>query len=446
MRLLEQIRNLDFPGPLPPTLLEISQRFDAPKVSDPSVAARLALQESGILDRMSPGNSVAVAVGSRGIRNLAEIVKTVIDSLKGRELNPFVVPAMGSHGGATADGQLEILAHLGITSQAIGADIRASMDVIEIGSIPDGPPLFQGGSSAEADHTFLVNRIKPHTAFRGTLESGLAKMEVLGLGKQRGASCMHNLGIPAFQQFLAPAARIYEENTNVVGGLAILENAYDETADIVGLSASEIGGVRESQLLTRAKDLMASLPFPEIEVLVVRQVGKNISGTGMDPNIIGRLMIPRQPENFGGPDIAIITVLDLTAATGGNANGIGLANVISSRAARKIDWQATYTNTLTAGILGMQRTSLPITMNDDRAALQISVRNCGHSLDSARLVFIRDTLTLDRLWVSPNLQPLVEEHPRLSLVQEVPLTFSSNGSLKSPWDLQDTDQRSPRAS
>ncbi len=445
MRLLEQIRNLDFPGSLPPTLLEISHRFDAPRVSDPSVAARLALQESGILDRMSPGNSVAVAVGSRGIRNLVEIVKTVIDSLKGRELKPFVVPAMGSHGGATADGQLEILAHLGITSQAIGADIRASMDVIEIGSIPDGPPLFQGVSSAEADHTFLVNRIKPHTAFRGTLESGLAKMEVLGLGKQRGASLMHNLGIPAFQQFLAPAARIYEENTNVVGGLAILENACDETADIVGLSASEIGEVRESHLLTRAKDLMASLPFPEIEVLVVRQVGKNISGTGMDPNIIGRLMIPRQPENFGGPDIAIITVLDLTEATGGNANGIGLANVISSRAARKIDWQATYTNALTAGILGMQRTSLPITMNDDRAALQISARNCGHSLDSARLVFIRDTLTLDRLWVSPNLQPFVEEHPRLSLVQEVPLTFSSAGNLQSPWDLEDEEQRSPRA-
>ena len=181
---------------------------------------------------------------------------------------------------------------------------------------------------------------------------------------------------------------------------------------------------------------MPSIPFPEIEVLAIRQVGKNISGTGMDPNIIGRLMIPRQPEEFGGPDIAIITVLDLTEATGGNANGIGLANVVTSRVVDKIDWEATYTNALTAGILGMQRSSLPLTAPDDRSALQISIRNCGHPPNEARVVFIQDTLTLDRLWVSANLRPLVDEHPRLQVIDELPLAFSDSHSIKSPWDLR----------
>ena len=436
MQLLEQICNLDYSGTLPSTLLEVRQDFEAPRIRDISRRVRCALRESGILDQMQKGDTVAVALGSRGIANIAEIAKSTVDCLRAVGLKPFVVPAMGSHGGATAEGQKEVLSHLGITAEAVGAEIRASMKVKEIGTIDGGPSLFQGAASAEADHTLLVNRIKPHTAFRGKIESGLAKMEVIGLGCQRGASIMHNLGIPAFQRFLALSARIYEENSNVVGGLAILENAYDETAQISGLSAYEIGTEKESDLLRKATELMPSLPFPEIEVLAVRQVGKNISGTGMDPNIIGRLMIPRQPEEFGGPDIAIITVFDLTEATGGNANGIGLANVVTSRVVDKIDWEATYTNALTAGILGMQRSSLPLTAPDDRSALQISIRNCGHPPEEARVVFIQDTLTLDRLWVSENLQTLVDEHPRLEMVGQLPLSFSSNRSLNSPWNLR----------
>ena len=435
MRLLDQIQSLNFSAPLPPTLLAVEQKFDSAQLADLAATTRRALTNAELVARMQPGASVAIGVGSRGIANLSLIVRTTVDALREAGLKPFIVPAMGSHAGATAEGQTKMLANLGVTEETVGAEIRATMEVAQVGQLPGGPPLFQGRDSLAADYTLLINRVKVHTAFRAQIESGLAKMEVIGLGKQQGASLMHNLGVPAFQNYLAPAARIYEAETNVIGGLAIVENAYDETAEIMGLSADEIGGPKEETLLVRSKSLMPSLPFPEIEVLVVRQAGKNISGTGMDPNILGRLFIPRQPENFGGPDIALIALLDLTETTHGNANGMGLANVITARLAQKIDWQATYTNALTAGILGMQRTAMPITMPSDEQALQIALRNCGYSAAEARLVLIQDTLTLDRLWVSPNLRAQVETHERLSVVEEMPLAFDDAGAMQSPWHL-----------
>ncbi len=435
MQLLSQIAELDFPAPLPETLLHVRQRFDAPQVDDVICATRSALEASVLMQRITPNMRVAVGVGSRGIANLPVIVRAVIEQLRGEGAEPFVIPAMGSHGGATAEGQRAMLAELGVTAESVGAEIRATMEVRQIGQIADGPPLFQDVISAAADATLLINRVKPHTDFRSDLESGLAKMAVIGLGKQQGASVMHAWGVPGFQRFLAPAARIYESATNLIGGVAILENAYDQTAEITTLTAAEMGGPREVELQARAKVLMASLPFPEIDVLVVRQLGKNISGTGMDTNIIGRLMIPRQAEEFGGPDVAIIAALDLTEATHGNAAGIGLANVTTARLAEKIDWIATYTNAITSGIFGMQRVSLPITLPDDRRALQVAVRGCGQPQETARLVFIRDTLTLSRLWVSPSLREAVESHPRLSIVEDVPLTFDDDGIMESPWQF-----------
>jgi hypothetical protein len=436
MQLFEQIQTLDFPAPLPERLLLVEQRFDAPRVDDVAAATRQALEQSELLHRIPPGATVGVGAGSRGIANIALIVKTVVARLREAGLQPFVFPAMGSHGGATAEGQRMVLRELGITEESVGAEIRATMEVKQIGQLPDGPPLFQDLVSASADAVLLVGRVKPHTDFRSHIESGLAKMAVIGLGKQHGAAIMHRLGAAGFKRFLEPAARIYEANTNLAGGLAILENAYDQTAEIVGLVAPEIGGPREARLLERAKSLMASLPFPEIDVLVVRQLGKNISGTGMDTNIIGRLMIPREPETFGGPDVAVITVLDLTPETHGNATGIGLANITTARVAAKTDWAAMYTNAITSGIFGMWRVSLPITMADDRRAMQIAMRCCGREPEAARMVFIRDTLTLDRLWVSPNLRAEVEAHPRLSVVDEAPLSFDEGGVMLEPWKLE----------
>lgn len=435
MKLMEQIRTLDFPATLPETLLAVEQRFDAPKVADITVATRTALEESGMLSRMSAGQTVAVGAGSRGIANLPAIVRAVVDRLKEAGLKPYVVPAMGSHGGATADGQIEMLAQLGVTEASAGVEIRATMEVKQIGQIADGPPLYQGVDSMAADHALLVSRIKPHTDFRSHLESGPSKMCVIGWGKQYGAALMHAGGGANFQRYLEPAARIYAANTNFVGAICPLENAYDETAEIVGLTAEEVGTAREAALLEKAKGLMASLPFPEIDVLVVQQLGKNISGTGMDTNIISRLMIPRQPEAFGTVDVAIITVLDLTDETHGNVSGLGLANVTTARVADKIDWVATYTNGVTSGIFGMFRVSLPITMADDLRALQVALRGCAMPQADARMVFIRDTLTVDRLWVSPSLRQAVLDHPRLSLVDEVPLAFGVAGNMTSPWTM-----------
>lgn len=431
MHLLDHIATLDFPVALPATLLEVEQRFEANRLPDPGAATRAALQELSI----PPGKTVAVGVGSRGIRDIAPVTRAVVAYLRECGAQPFIFPAMGSHGGATADGQRQMLAELGVTPESVGAEIRASMDVIEIGQIEDGPRLYQDANAHAADYTLLINRIKPHTDFHGPLESGLAKMCVIGLGKQHGASIMHAYGGAGFRRYLAPAARVYEANTNLIGGLAILENACDETAHVQWLDAGEIGAATEESLLERARAMMPKLPFPEIDVLVLRQIGKNISGTGMDTNIINRVMIPRQPESTEGVDVAVITVLDLTKETHGNAAGIGLANVTTARVAEQIDWHATYTNTVTSGIFGMFRASLPITMPDDRRALRVAVRGCAQPPETARLVFIQDTLHVDRLWVSPSLREQVEAHPQLTLSDEVPLAFTEQGMMRSPWQL-----------
>ncbi|MEM7130379.1 MAG: DUF2088 domain-containing protein [Chloroflexota bacterium] len=436
MNFYQQIQQLNFPAPLPHTLLRVEQRFDCPLVEDIAADTANALNQSGILSQISPGDSVALGVGSRGIANLATVVKAAVDTLKGMGAEPFIIPAMGSHAGATAEGQTEMLHNLGVTPEVVGAEIRATMEVREIGQLADGPPLYQDIISHEAEHSILINRVKPHTSFRSKIESGLAKMAVIGLGKQHGAATMHANGVEGLKTYLAPASRIYEKETNLRGGLAIVENAYDETAEIVGLTAAEIGADKEAQLLEKAKSLMASLPFPEIDVLVVRELGKNISGTGMDTNVIKRLKIPRQVEPTDGPDISTITVLDLTEATHGNSNGMGLANVVTARLASKVDWQAIYTNSLTSGVLGMWRASMPMTMADDKRAIQAAIIGCGEPAEEARLAFIRNTLTLDELWVSPNLSEAVENHPRLTGLDEVPLTFDEDGAMTSPWKLR----------
>ncbi len=435
MNLLSQISQLDFPANLPSTLLEVEQRFDAPKVNDIAAATIAALNESGILDRMTPGDTVAVGAGSRGIANLPAIVKATVDGLRAAGMKPFVMPAMGSHGGATAEGQKEMLAFLGVTEESVGAEVRATMEVEQIGRIENGPPLYQGKDSMAADHAILVSRIKPHTDFRSHLESGPSKMCVIGLGKQFGAAQMHSGGGANFQKYLAPAARVYETHSNFAGAICPIENAYDDTAKIVGLTDKQVGLQPEADLLQEAKDLLAGLPFDAVDVLVVRDLGKNISGTGMDTNIVSRLMIPRQPEAFGKVDVAVITVLDFTEETHGNASGLGLANVTTARVAEKIDWQATYMNAVTSGIFGMYRAALPLTMPNDRQALNVSLRCCAVPQDEAAMVFIRDTLTLDRFYASPSLRATIEAHPRLTIAVEVPLAFDEDGNMVGPWVL-----------
>ena len=266
---------------------------------------------------------------------------------------------------------------------------------------PTGPAVCQGKDSMAADHAVLVSRIKPHTDFRSHLESGPSKMCVIGWGKQHGASMMHSGGGRNFQIYLEPGARVYETNTNFPRRHLPGRNAFEDTALIAGLTAAEVGTKKEAELLVKAKEYLAQIPFAAVDVLVVRDLGKNISGTGMDTNVISRLSIPRQPENFGKVDVAIITVLDLTEETHGNVSGLGLANVTTARVFRKIDWQATYMNAVTSGIFSATRSHLPLTFADDQRALEVALRICAEPQDEARMVFIRDTLSLEDFYVSP---------------------------------------------
>lgn len=435
MSAFQDAQNVQLDIPLPATLHEITCAYDHSTIQDVYQAVRAEMAASGILERVAPKSRVAVAVGSRGLANLSLLVKAVVDAFRQRGCDPFITPSMGSHGGGTADGQIEMLASLGVTEETIGAKIAATMEVREIGKIPDGPAFYQDTLSAAADCTFLIGRIKPHTDFHGPLESGLTKMAVIGLGKKVGATEMHEWGASGFQRFLLPAARLYEAHTNIVGGLGVVENAYDETTVIQVLFASDIGADKEMQLLNTARQKMGSLPFKDIDVLVVRELGKNISGTGMDTNIIGRLMIPREKEPGSAANIATIAILDLTDETHGNASGVGLANVTTLRLFEKVDWFATYTNSLTSGIFGMQRVSLPIVMPNDYKAIQAAVRGCGKKPAAARIAFIENTLQLSTLWISPTLQPDAAQNARVTFRREVPLAFTPTGALRSPWSL-----------
>lgn len=434
--ILDEIKKLNFPAPLPDKVLAVHQTFDTPRVYDIHAEVGKQLRESGIMAQMKPGDTVAVGVGSRGIANLAKIVRATVDHLKAAGMKPHIMPAMGSHGGATVEGQKEILAGYGVTTETMGVEVRATMEVVEIGRIPDGPALCQGKDSVDADHSILVSRIKPHTDFRSHLESGPSKMCVIGLGKQAGAAMMHAGGGRNFQRYLAPAARVYESNTNFRGAICPIENAYEDTGLIVGLTAAEVGTEKEAEYLEIAKSYLARIPFDEVDILVVRELGKNISGTGMDTNVISRLWIPRQPEGFGNVDVAIITVLDLTHETHGNISGLGLANVTTARVYEKIDWVATYTNAITSGIFSAQRSHIPLVMPDDQTALFTAVRICAEPPAEARFVFIRDTLSLEDFYVSPSMRAVVEAHPRLSIVAEVPLSFE-DGQMTSPWVMEE---------
>lgn len=433
-RMVSQVEGLNYPAPLPASLLQIEQQFDAPRVEDIPGSVRRVFRASPFVNRIQPGMQVAVGAGSRGVANLPAIVRTVVEEVRALGADPFIFPAMGSHGGATAEGQIEMLASLGVTPDSVGAEIRATMEVKEIGRLEDGPPLYQDVNAAAADVTLLINRVKPHTDFHGDLESGLAKMMVIGMGKDTGAQAMHVYGARGFRRFLAPAARIYEKVTNVIGGIALIENAYGETAECHALDVTEIGTQREMALLERARALMPRLPFGAIDILVIKEIGKNFSGTGMDTNVVGRIMIPRMPEDHK-PDVAVIVVLDIAEESHGNAAGIGLANVTTLRAVKRIDWVATYTNSVTSGIFGMQRVHVPITMADDRRALMVAARGCGEPAEQARWVWINNSSKLRQLWVSPNLRAEVEANANLRIVGETPLRFDERGFLLQPWAM-----------
>ncbi len=415
-----------------PRFQRIRQEFPRPQVAD----IRRAVFEAiaclpGIAERCR-GKRIAITAGSRGVSQIPEILAAIVCQLREYGAAPFIVPAMGSHGGATAQGQVEMLANLGITEESVQAPICSSMDVVEVGRLPNGMPVYIDKIAASSDGIVIVNRIKPHTDFAAEFESGLAKMAVLGLGKEKGAAVVHSYGVEGLQVLMPQAARLILERTPVLFGLSSIENAYHEVARIDALPPEGIAGPQEGRLLKQAYALMPRFPFPEIDVLVVEEIGKNIAGVGMDTKVIGRAKVHGVPDVVTC-DIRTIAVLNLTPQAHGNASGIGLADITTRRLVEQIDFEALYINCLTAGICGIQRSAIPLVAPDDRAAILSALRVCGQPDPmQARIVRIKNTLSLGEIDIS---ESLVEQAQAVKTIRPASplfhLPFTAEGRLTS---------------
>lgn len=423
----EAVRDLHYDAPFP-RVVRVRQKFDAPRVRDVAAATREALEP--LRGRVSRGMTVALTAGSRGIHDKPEVVRAAGEWLRSLGAEPFVVPAMGSHGGATAEGQVEMLRSLGVTEESMGMPIRATMDTVELARVPGGPAVHLDANAAQADGIIAINRVKAHTDFQGEVESGLAKIVAIGLGKQRGAEGIHRYGPRNLAVWIPKVARQIIDTGKVLGGLAIVENAYDRAAKIALVEPDDIAGPGERALLQEAKGLMATLPFDELDVAVIDEMGKNISGAGMDTNVIGRMMI-RGSAEFERPRIANIAVLDVTEPSHGNAIGVGLADFIPFRVLEKVDLRAAYVNAMTSGLGGPQRGQIPMAFPTDRDAIAAALLTCGRAdLENARLVRMRSTLDLEHLLVSESLREQVEADDRLSVSGDaMPLAFDADGRL-----------------
>lgn len=421
------LSDLPFSGTIFPRVLKVRQIFSLPEV--PDIPFEVATQFNRFKGLVRDGARIAIAAGSRGIEGLPEVIATLVRLLKGCGAEPFIVPAMGSHGGATAEGQRDVLEHIGISEEKMGAPVLASMDVIELGRTPRGVRVFIDSLAYAADGIIIVNRIKPHTAFRGEIESGLMKILTIGLGKQRGAAFLHSLGFDMLETNILEAGALILQKAPVLFGVGIVENARHRPAIIRAIGRDELE-VEERKLLKSARELMARILLPSFDVLVVQEIGKDISGDGMDPNVTGRY-----PTTFasGGPKIQRIVVLDLTDETRGNANGIGQADVISRKVVEKMDVLKGYVNAVTSTALNPVR--IPMVMATDRDAVAVALHTCVRvEPGRQKLVWIRNTLELEEIWVSEALLPEIADTNRfrvLSMPEEIP--FDDNGNAHLAW-------------
>lgn len=330
-----------------PKMYRIRQKIDQPTVVDIPKAVAEAIRRLPLDGRVKPGMRVAVTAGSRGIAEIAPITRAVVDTLKALGASPFIVPAMGSHGGGTAQGQAKILAHYGITEETMGVPIRSSMEVVEVGRMPWGLPVVVDRHAFEADGIVAVNRIKPHTSFGGTFGSGLMKMLVIGLGKHKGASLAHKAAVEiGYQRMIPEIAQYVLERLPILFSVGILENSRHQVARVEAVLSEELEAA-ECRLYQEAKGLVANIPFEFLYLLIVDEIGKEISGTGLDPNVIGRMYMPGEEEPKS-PRYLRILIRDLTAKSGGNAVGMGFADFATRRFADKVDFKVTYTNVLTS--------------------------------------------------------------------------------------------------
>ncbi len=367
----------------------------------PKLDLRAALRKE-FSPKVEPGARIAVAAGSRGISNLATIVSEVVAVLKDAGARPFIVPAMGSHGNATPEGQTEILAGYGVTEAAMGVPVRASMEAVRIGTTEEGIPVHFGAEALRSDGVVVVNRVKPHTDFVGKVGSGLLKMIAIGLGKQAGAAACHAAGQKfGLERVIHAVSGVSLREAPILSGIAILEDPYHETARVAAVPREEFAA-REPELQAEARRLMPKLPFEDVDLLIVDRIGKNVSGPGMDPNIMGRAVqgySAALSDRSRSPVVRRILVCDLTPESHGNAIGIGLADFTTARLVRKIDMKSMYMNALTS--LSVQTVKIPITFETDREAVEGAVSTLAlDDVRKARVLRIRDTLSLETLQVS----------------------------------------------
>ena len=413
-------------------IFKIRQKARAPKLKNVGRELTRKLEGFEPIRNIRQGERVGLTAGSRGIKDKPKVLKVLVDQLKAIGASPFLVPCMGSHGGATGEGQTEVLKSLGITEESIGAPIVSSMEVEEIGRTRLGFPVLVDKHLCQADRIIVVNRIKPHTDFKGDIESGLVKMMVIGMGKHRGALTAHQLTIKhGFPTVLSEISSVILEKLPITFGVGIVENQYDETA-IVELLRPEELAEKEKALLKKTRRLMPGLPFDQMDVLIVDELGKNISGGGMDTNVIGRLSFIGSPKPKK-PRITRIFVRDLSEATHGNASGIGMADFTTKRLVDKIDHPATQVNCITS--MAPEDSRIPIAFETDREAISAAFETSGVlKAEDLRLVWIKNTLELEYLFGSQALLDEVRANPRLDVVGEPSdLAFDGTGNLVASW-------------
>jgi len=416
---------------LPSRLLIVRQAFPDARLPDVREETRRQMEQSGFAGQLKPGARVAIGVGSRGIANIAAIVHSVVEYWRSRDMAPFIFPAMGSHGAATAEGQADVLARFGITEQSIGCPIVSRLDVVSLGKTGDGVEVFMDAAAHAADAVMIVARVKWHTTFSGRLESGLMKMMAIGLGKFAGAQKYHThakrLGL---EHVIRTAGRHVLASGKMIGGIAVVEDAYHNTAKIEAVPAG-CTEQRDEENLALAKSWMPKLPC-DLDVLIVDRMGKNISGTGMDAKVVNRGEACEYNPWPGVPSIQRLFVRDLEPETHGNAMGIGMADVTTDRLVRQIDWEATRVNALSSGLPA--RIRVPLHFPSDRECLQWVAATAGKmNAEEVTYGWIRNTLALDRVAISSNLRANVASQSHVEIEQEIDAEWDDRGNLVSPF-------------
>lgn len=414
-----------------PRFFRVRQNFPRVQESRPAEAVRRELKKLNIADRLKPGDQVAITVGSRGIANLPQMIAAMVAFCRQQQAEPFIVPAMGSHGGATAEGQVKMLASLGVTETSVGAPIRSSMETVVVAEAPEGFPVHFDKLASQADHVIVTNRIKPHTSFAGKLESGLMKMMLIGLGKHEGAKIYHQvIKNYSFDQIVRSVAGVVLQKMPILCGVGILENAFEETALIEGALPADFVS-HEERWLVQAKQWLPKLPVDHLDILIVNQIGKDISGTGLDTNIVGRKFNDHEarPEEY--PKIKRICVRGLTPGSKGNATGIGIAEFCRSEIVDQLDREATRVNCLTSGHI--TAAMIPVDYPDDRSMLRDAVGTIGMTTrESLTVIWLHDTLHLVELECSEALWEPLRENNNLEILEQ-PRELAWNRDDLPPW-------------